>query len=171
MDNLIEKKLLLVGESGVGKTTFIKRHLIGEEFVQRHVCTVGCDVYQLSFNNIRYNVYDIAGKSDFIGLPDGYFVNSDCAIIMIDNTKTYTHNKNNAIYWRRDIVRITDNIPILLVMNKADEISEYSENTKMTQYRLRGIAEKCNAFDYCTISAKSKYNFESPFNKMTNKLN
>jgi GTP-binding nuclear protein Ran len=56
-----EFKLVLVGDGGVGKTTFVKRHLSGE-FEKKYVATLGVEVRPLdfvtNFGKIRFNVWD-----------------------------------------------------------------------------------------------------------------
>ena len=44
MAQIPEFKLLLVGDGGVGKTTFVRRHLTGE-FEKKYVATVGVEVH------------------------------------------------------------------------------------------------------------------------------
>ena len=88
-----EFKLILVGDGGVGKTTFVKRHLTGE-FEKKYVgmavliiwlynflniiptATLGVEVYPLRFftncGPIQFNVWDTAGQEKFGGLRDGY---------------------------------------------------------------------------------------------------
>ena len=41
-------KLVLVGDGGVGKTTYVKRHLSGE-FEKKYVATVGAEVHPMDF--------------------------------------------------------------------------------------------------------------------------
>jgi GTP-binding nuclear protein Ran len=48
MKNIPEFKLVLVGDGGVGKTTFVKRHLTGE-FEKRYVGKLGCAVEDVLF--------------------------------------------------------------------------------------------------------------------------
>jgi GTPase SAR1 family protein len=59
-----EFKLILVGDGGVGKTTFVKRHLTGE-FEKKYVATLGVEVHPLQFHTnrgpIKFNVWDTAG--------------------------------------------------------------------------------------------------------------
>ena len=43
-----EFKLVLVGDGGVGKTTFVKRHLTGE-FEKKYIATLGVEVHPMSF--------------------------------------------------------------------------------------------------------------------------
>jgi GTP-binding nuclear protein Ran len=73
--NMPEFKLVLVGDGGVGKTTFVKRHLTGE-FEHQYMPTHGVEVHPMVFYTnhgpIRFNVWDTAGQERFGGLRDGY---------------------------------------------------------------------------------------------------
>lgn len=44
-----EYKLVLVGDGGVGKTTFVKRHLTGE-FEKKYIATLGVEVHPMVFH-------------------------------------------------------------------------------------------------------------------------
>lgn len=131
---------MLVGDGGTGKTTFVKRHLTGEfekkyvgEYTPRSVvslvdilpfctATLGVEVHPLVFYTnrgaIRFNVWDTAGQEKFGGLRDGYYIQGQCAIIMFDVTARVTYK--NVPNWHRDLVRVCDNIPIVLCGNKVD---------------------------------------------------
>lgn len=70
-----EFKLVIAGDGGVGKTTFVKRHVTGE-FVKQYVATIGAEVTPMTFTTnrgvIRFNVWDTAGQEKYAGLRDGY---------------------------------------------------------------------------------------------------
>ena len=84
--------------------------------------TLGVEVHPLVFYTnrgpIRFNVWDTAGQEKFGGLRDGYYIQGQCAIIMFDVTARVTYK--NVPNWHRDLVRVCDNIPIVLCGNKVD---------------------------------------------------
>jgi len=68
-------KIVVIGDGGTGKTTFIKRHLTGE-FVKAYNPTIGADVYPLRFHTnmgiFDLQVWDTAGQEKFGALRDAY---------------------------------------------------------------------------------------------------
>ena len=74
-ENIPKWKLVLVGDGGVGKTTFVKRHKTGE-FEKKYVPTLGAEVNPIDFvtgrGKILFNVWDTAGQEKYAGLRDGY---------------------------------------------------------------------------------------------------
>ena len=57
-----EFKLVLVGDGGVGKTTFVKRHLTGE-YEKKYIATVGVEVHPMAFFTTT------ARSSSMFGIP------------------------------------------------------------------------------------------------------
>jgi len=157
-------KLILVGDGGTGKTTFVKRHLTGE-FEKRYVATLGVEVHPLRFHTncgpIVFNVWDTAGQEKFGGLRDGYYIQGQAAIIMFDVTSRLTYK--NVPNWHRDLVRVCENIPIVLCGNKVDIKDRKVKAKQITFHRKKNL-------QYYDISARSNYNFEKPFLWIARKL-
>ncbi|XP_077966733.1 GTP-binding nuclear protein Ran-like [Styela clava] len=157
-------KLVLVGDGGVGKTTFVKRHLTGE-FEKKYVATLGVEVHPLSFHTNRgkiiFDVWDTAGQEKFGGLRDGYYIRGQCAIIMFDVTSRITYK--NVPNWHRDLVRVCENIPIVMVGNKVDIKDRKVKAKAIVFHRKKNL-------QYYDVSAKSNYNFEKPFLWLARKL-
>ncbi|KAJ3544947.1 hypothetical protein NM688_g5683 [Phlebia brevispora] len=157
-------KLVLVGDGGTGKTTFVKRHLTGE-FEKKYIATLGVEVHPLTFSTnfgtICFNVWDTAGQEKFGGLRDGYYIQGQCGIIMFDVTSRITYK--NVPNWHRDLERVCENIPIVLCGNKVDVKERKVKTSQVTFHRKKNI-------QYFEISAKSNYNFEKPFLWLARKL-
>ncbi|KFY84484.1 hypothetical protein V500_09277 [Pseudogymnoascus sp. VKM F-4518 (FW-2643)] len=157
-------KLVLVGDGGTGKTTFVKRHLTGE-FEKKYIATLGVEVHPLGFTTnlgqIQFDVWDTAGQEKFGGLRDGYYINGQCGIIMFDVTSRITYK--NVPNWHRDLIRVCENIPIVLCGNKVDVKERKVKAKTITFHRKKNL-------QYYDISAKSNYNFEKPFLWLARKL-
>ena len=152
-----EFKMVLVGDGGVGKTTFVKRHLTGE-FERKYIATVGVEVHPMEFNTsngrIKFNVWDTAGQEKLSGLRDGYYIGAHCAILMFDVCSRITYK--NVPKWYKDLIRVCDNIPICLVGNKVDVKDRKVKAKQIIFHRKKGL-------QYYDVSAKSNYQFEKPF--------
>jgi GTP-binding nuclear protein Ran len=148
----------------VGKTTFVKRHISGE-FEKKYVPTLGVDVRPLRFNTnygpICFNVWDTAGQEKFGGLRDGYYIQGQCAILMFDVTNRTSYK--NVQNWHRDLIRVCEDIPIVLVGNKVDIKDRRVKAKNITFHRKKSLP-------YYDISAKSNYNFEKPFLALARRL-
>ena len=152
-----EFKLVLVGDGGVGKTTFVKRHLTGE-FEKKYIATQGVEVSSLVFftnyGPIKFNIWDTAGQEKLGGLREGYYIGADCAIAMFDVTSRVTYK--NVPKWYKDLTRICENIPMVLVGNKVDAKDRKVKGSQISFHRKRNL-------QYYDVSAKSNYQFEKPF--------
>lgn len=80
---------------------------------------------------------------------------------MFDLTSRVTYK--NVPVWYRDLVRVCENVPIVLVGNKADIKNRKVKAKAITFHRRKNLA-------YYDVSAKSNYNFEKPFLWLARKL-
>ncbi|XP_066222615.1 GTP-binding nuclear protein Ran-like [Saccopteryx leptura] len=159
----VQFKLVLVGDGGTGKTTFVKHHLSGE--FKKYAATLGVEVHPLVFHTNRgpakFNAWDTAGQEKFGGLRGGYYIQAQCATITFDVTSRITYK--NVPNWHRDLVRVCENIPIVLCGNKVDIKDRKVKAKSIIFHRKKNL-------QYYDISAKSNYNFEKPFLWLSRKL-
>ena len=84
----VQFKFVLVGDSGTGKTTFLKCHLTGE--FEKYVATLGIEVHPHVFHinrgPVMFDAWDTADKEKFGGLGNGYYIQVQCSIITFDVT-------------------------------------------------------------------------------------
>lgn len=156
-------KLVVIGDGGVGKTTYLKRMITGE-FEQKYVPTLGVETHRMhfttnsnQFRNLIFNAWDCAGQEKLGGLQEGYFHGADCALIFFDRTsKSSFQNVEN---WLQLLRNVRPGTPVLLVGNKNDVPVA---DIKVLIDDIQALQEKYN-LPYYSISAKSLYNFEKPF--------
>ena len=102
-----------------------------------------------------------SGREKFGGLRDGYYIQGQCAIIMFDLTSHLTYK--NLPNLHRDLVRVCENIPIVLTGNKVDVKGRKVKAKSIVFHRKKNLK-------YYDISVKSSYNFEKPFLWLARKL-
>ncbi|KAL9596414.1 MAG: hypothetical protein Q9179_004626 [Wetmoreana sp. 5 TL-2023] len=138
---------------------------ISLQFEKKYIATLGVEVHPLAFTTnfgkIQFDVWDTAGQEKFGGLRDGYYINGQCGIIMFDVTSRITYK--NVPNWHRDLVRVCEQVPIVLCGNKVDVKERKVKAKTITFHRKKNL-------QYYDISAKSNYNFEKPFLWLARKL-
>lgn len=116
----VQFQLVLVGDGGTGKTTPVKHHLTAK--FKKYVATLGAEVQTLVFYTnrgpVKFNVWDTVGQEKFGGLREGYYIQTQCAIITFDVTSRITYK--NVPNWHKDLIRVCENTPIMSRGNKVD---------------------------------------------------
>lgn len=93
---MIAKKVLLVGNFGVGKTSLIRRFVLNE-FSEDYISTIGVRVsskiLKVDSTEIKLLIWDVAGTSDDEKVPKAYFMGSSAAMYVFDLSRqeTYTN--------------------------------------------------------------------------------
>lgn len=151
--------VLLLGDSGVGKTSFLERHMTGQPIIEHEPTTfVGVATVVLPTNHglIKLTIIDTIGTKPMGGLEKEYLHAVQCAIIMFDvtNPKSY---KNATKKWLREADSIDPNLPKILLGNKCDLKEE-----RQIQREDITFHKKNNRF-YFDLSVKALINIEIPF--------
>ena len=160
-------KILLLGDSSVGKTCFLMRYS-DNTFQEIHMSTIGLDYklknVQLDDGKIvKIQIWDTAGQDRFRSITKNYYKGAHGIILIYDITsrKTFENVKN----WVSQIKEeVSDKVIIILVGNKIDDES----NRKVSKEEGKKMAKDCG-LDFFETSAKSGLNIDSTFNELVKK--
>ena len=151
-------KLLIVGDAGVGKTTFIKK-LIEGEFEPIYTPTIGVDS-GIIFES--FVISDFSGQTKSEMVSDEYR-GGNYAIVMCDFTSRKT--LENVSFWISRIKDMCGGIPIILCANKYDlPFHQFTYEDVVTSYNILS-EEHSNLIGYVVFSVKFSglYNLLSYF--------
>ncbi|KAG8734007.1 hypothetical protein FRC11_013493 [Ceratobasidium sp. 423] len=124
-DKPIQVKLVLLGESAVGKSSIVMR-FVSDEFHANKEPTIGAAFLtqkcRLEDRVLRYEIWDTAGQERFHSLAPMYYRNAQAAVVVYDVTKEATLEK--AKTWVKELQRqASPNIVIALAGNKVDLVA------------------------------------------------
>ena len=160
-------KILLLGDSSVGKTCFLMRYT-DNTFQEIHMSTIGLD-YKLKNvqlddgKMVKIQIWDTAGQDRFRSITKNYYKGAHGIILIYDVTsrKTFDNVKN----WVAQIKEeVTDKVSIILVGNKTDDVDGRKVQTEEGQK----MAKECG-LSFFETSAKSGQNIDSTFNELVKK--
>jgi len=160
-------KLVLLGESAVGKSSLVLRFVKGQ-FHEYQESTIGAAflTQTVCFDDVtvKFEIWDTAGQERYHSLAPMYYRGSQAAIVVYDitNTDTFTRAKN----WVKELHRqASANIVIALAGNKAD-----LGNKRMVEYdEAQAYAEE-NGLLFMETSAKTAMNVNELFLAIAKKL-
>lgn len=156
-------KIVLIGDGGVGKTTYVNRLVTGD-FQKKYLATIGVNIERYICNTtngeITFNIWDIAGQEWFSGLGD-YWMEANAFILMFDLTSNCSFKNLN-----KYLIQLKQNDhlnkPLIVCGNKLDLKDRKVDHQSIVKFMesVKLITNQCKYFD---ISARSNYNFEKPF--------
>lgn len=163
-----EVKVVLVGESGVGKSSIALR-FVNNNFKTITASTIGASFLSKAIIHrglkIRYNIWDTAGQEKYRSLASMYYKGAECAIIAYDVTNRDSFLQAQQ-YWITEVdTQLGRNPCLCLAANKADLVEErvISEEEGMAFAQSRGAA-------YFETSAKTDLNVSDMFNEIAGRL-
>jgi len=119
-------RVVLIGDSGVGKTSLVKR-ILDHDFKPSLTQTIGVDFRILRVTTtdtrcpVKLEIWDTAGEERFLAVTSLYFRDAPLVLLCYDRTefKTLTDLRT---YWLPEIAREVDlsKVVILLVATKYD---------------------------------------------------
>lgn len=78
-----ERRILILGLDGAGKTTILYRLQVGE--VVTTIPTIGFNVETVSYKNLKFQVWDLGGQTSIRPYWRCYYANTDAIIYVVDS--------------------------------------------------------------------------------------
>ncbi|XP_035276410.1 ras-related protein Rab-3B-like [Anguilla anguilla] len=156
-------KLLIIGNSSVGKTSFLFRYA-DDSFSPAFVSTVGIDfkvktVYR-DTKRIKLQIWDTAGQERYRTITTAYYRGAMGFVLMYDITNEESFNAVQD--WATQIKTYSlDSAQVILVGNKCDRQGE----RVVTLLRGKGLAQQLG-FEYVETSAKENTNVRRVFDRL-----
>ncbi|CDH54109.1 gtpase ypt3 [Lichtheimia corymbifera JMRC:FSU:9682] len=123
-------KFVLVGDSGVGKTSLISRFIRNEFNAER--VDFGSTFAQMDNRRIKLQVWDISGKERYQGIAPTYYRGAQCAFLLFDPTSLSSF-VNLQVHWLEEIRRYaSQHIKLVLIANKADLVKEGQQQREVS---------------------------------------
>lgn len=160
-------KLLLIGDSGVGKSCLLLR-FADDTYTESYISTIGVDfkirTVELDGKTIKLQIWDTAGQERFRTITSSYYRGAHGIIVVYDVTDSESFN--NVKQWLHEIDRYaSENVNKLLVGNKADLTSKRS----VTFDQGKEFADSLG-IEFLETSAKNATNVEKAFMTMASQI-
>ena len=142
-------KIIVVGESRVGKTSLIKRYT-KDQFGGVYLTTVGIDfqdkTIEIEDKKVKLQVWDTAGQERFRNVAKNYFQSSNGFLLVFDITDKESFQKLNDFWMDQLNMHAPKKAKSVLVGNKSDlagqrqvsieDAEEFAKNNNLKYYEV-----------------------------------
>lgn len=174
-------KIIVIGNSAVGKTSIVNR-FVGDRFDHNYKATIAADfqvkILNIQGNEIRLQIWDLVGMdTTFAGINRSFCRNASGAILVGDLTEPGTIE--STAEWKRqveEIVAVNDSpIPMILALNKLDLVDEKEANGEpledfQKQENLDEFALESGFIGAVRVSAKNDTNIAQVFSQLVRQM-
>ncbi len=148
-------KLVLTGDSGVGKTKLIARY-VNDIFEDNSSPTVGLDFALketiVTGQRVQCQIWDTAGQEKLKAIASAYYKSAHGVVLVFDITNKASFERLTV--WLEEVRNnLEESVPIIVVGNKSDLIID----REVSALEAKSFAEE-NGFYYMEVSAKSNEN-------------
>ncbi|KTF81641.1 hypothetical protein cypCar_00024900 [Cyprinus carpio] len=157
-------KVIILGDSGVGKTSLMNQY-VNNKFSNQYKATIGADFLtkevMVDDRLVTMQIWDTAGQERFQSLGVAFYRGADCCVLVYDVTAPTTFKTMDS--WRDEFLiqaspRDPENFPFVVLGNKID-----LENRQVTTKRAQAWCQSKNNIPYFETSAKEAINVDQAF--------
>ncbi|UCG70939.1 MAG: GTP-binding protein [Thermoplasmata archaeon] len=165
---LVKKKVVLLGDSAVGKTSLIRRYVI-DEFHDHYIETIGTKVSRKDLEieidgkefSLSMQIWDVLGQKAYSAVQSKALVGMNGALLVADITRKETLD-NIESYWIPTLKKVVTDAHLIFLANKED----LKDTKQFNLDELIQISSKYTTSDehgYFLTSAKTGENVEEAF--------
>merc|ERR1712167_191634 len=160
-------KLLLIGDSGVGKSCLLLR-FADDTYTETYISTIGVDfkirTLELDGKTVKLQIWDTAGQERFRTITSSYYRGAHGIIVVYDVTDQASFS--NVKQWLQEIDRYAcENVNKLLVGNKCDLTTKKVVDFNTAKEFADGLG-----IPFLETSAKNSTNVEDAFITMATEI-
>ena len=164
-EELINFKIILVGDSSIGKTCLLMR-AVNNKFTENYQATIGFEFlimyYQVNNVKIKLQIWDTCGQEIYRSLIQGFYRNTSATLIVYSKSDRKSFDNLNS--WVKDVKNNTEqDIPIFLIGNKCDV---ENQSIQVTKEEGEEYMKQFNLKYYSDVSAKTGYNVLQTFEEV-----
>ena len=167
--SVITKKVCLLGDFNVGKTSLIRR-FVEDKFSDRYLSTVGVKVCRktvsiktdLNIHQTNLLIWDLEGNTKFKSITPSYLKGASGSIIVGDLTRTITLNSLSQHI--NLFLEINPQGTIVIALNKADLVSQ-EKLEKLIE--IHDVRDRRQILKVCSTSAKTGDKVNEIFNRLS----
>ncbi|XP_063427103.1 ras-related protein Rab-10-like [Mytilus galloprovincialis] len=153
-------RLLLVGETGVGKTCLLCKY-INQDFISAHISTIGIDfkmkTLQINDRVVKVQIWDTAGQERFESITKQFYRRAQGVLLVYDMS---SRSSFEAIpKWLAHVEQFCkEDVSVMLLGNKCDR-----EDRRQVTTKEASQFAKEHGIMFSETSAKSSSNLEKAF--------
>ncbi|GHE55569.1 MULTISPECIES: Rab family GTPase [Roseivirga] len=158
----MNKKVILVGHFGVGKTSLVRR-FVHSQFSEEYITTIGVKIDKktvtLNGRMVTLLIWDIAGEDAQHKVPQSYRLGAHGVLYVIDVSRPSSYQ--DLITELTAIQELLPGVPVEILANKRDLVSEEE---------WQHVQEQILPFKAIATSAKTGEYVEEAFIRLTERM-
>ncbi|WZZ80831.1 hypothetical protein YC2023_101403 [Brassica napus] len=160
-------KVIVLGDSGVGKTSLMNQY-VSNKFSQQYKATIGADFVtkelQIDDRLVTLQIWDTAGQERFQSLGVAFYRGADCCVLVYD--VNYLKSFDSLDNWHEEFLkqaspRDPTAFPFILLGNKVD--IDGGNSRVVSEKKAREWCAQKENICYYETSAKEDYNVDESF--------